>query len=114
MRIIISILAVLCLAFFVLFFILKDFDMIKSWHKKLFGILLVGLVILIGTYTFVQDNQAKLDSELQIRFLRGETLICNGIEVNSERFNFVTGTLSFIGKKDSEAKDIMVSLDRCK
>ncbi|PAF52573.1 hypothetical protein [Helicobacter sp. 13S00477-4] len=111
---ILAILLVLLLTLSLLYFILRDFGIIKLKQKIIAVCVLVLLGILAAIYSYFQSKSDKNDLLLQTAFLRGESLECNGIIINKENFNLVTGTLSFIGKKDSVMNNIMVPLDNCK
>ncbi len=101
---------VLFLTLVLLFLVLRDFGL-ASPKQKLVAFLIVGIIgVSISVYTYQQNQQ---EIALQRAFLRGETLLCKGIKVNNQTFNLVSGTLSFLGKKQTPMKDVLVDLDSC-
>ncbi|GAA7309738.1 hypothetical protein HpM063_07250 [Helicobacter pylori] len=101
---------VLFLTLILLFLVLRDFGL-ASPKQKLVAFLIVGIIgASISVYTYQQNQQ---EIALQRAFLRGETLLCKGIKVNNQTFNLVSGTLSFLGKKQTPMKDVLVDLDSC-
>ncbi|GAA7439417.1 hypothetical protein Yangon188_06990 [Helicobacter pylori] len=101
---------VLFLTLVLLFLVLRDFGL-ASPKQKILAFLIVGIIgASISVYTYQQNQQ---EIALQRAFLRGETLLCKGIKVNNQTFNLVSGTLSFLGKKQTPMKDVLVDLDSC-
>ncbi len=101
---------VLFLTLILLFLVLRDFGL-ASPKQKILAFLIVGIIgASISVYTYQQSQQ---EIALQRAFLRGETLLCKGIKVNNQTFNLVSGTLSFLGKKQTPMKDVLVDLDSC-
>ncbi|RDU57452.1 hypothetical protein [Helicobacter sp. MIT 99-5507] len=94
-----------------LYFIIKD-NFTKR-NKVIVSILIVILLITIGIYTTIQDNNNKKDIELISAFMRGETIKCGDIDINSDKFNFTNPTLSFIGKKDTEFYGKIIFIKQC-
>ncbi|WP_231228650.1 hypothetical protein [Helicobacter pylori] len=105
---------VLFLTLVLLFLVLGDFGL-ASPKQKLVAFLIVGMIIgaSISVYTYQQNQQNQREIALQRAFLRGDTLLCKGIKVNNQTFNLVSGTLSFLGKKQTPMKDVLVDLDSC-
>ncbi|WP_104747566.1 hypothetical protein [Helicobacter cetorum] len=104
---------VLLLTLFLLFLVLKDFGLISP-KQKILAFLIVGIIgVSIGVYTYKQNKQNRREIALQRAFLRGETLLCKDIKVSNQTFNLVSGTLSFLGKKQTPMKDVFVDLDFC-
>ncbi|GAA7047846.1 hypothetical protein Kyoto42B_00530 [Helicobacter pylori] len=107
---------VLFLTLVLLFLVLGDFGL-ASPKQKLVAFLIVGIIgASISVYTYQQNQQNQQNQReiaLQRAFLRGDTLLCKGIKVNKQTFNLVSGTLSFLGKKQTPMKDVLVDLDSC-
>ncbi|WP_231258091.1 hypothetical protein [Helicobacter pylori] len=104
---------VLFLTLVLLFLVLRDFGL-ASPKQKILAFLIVGIIgASISVYTYQQNQQNQREIALQRVFLRGETLLCKGIKVNNQTFNLVSGTLSFLGKKQTPMKDVLVDLDSC-
>lgn len=86
------------------------------FHKRnriIVGVCAVILLGMIGIYTFIQDSHNKLDADIIAAFNRGESLQCGEISVNSENFNFIGGTLTFVGKKNSAFLGKIVPIKEC-
>ncbi|GMT38322.1 hypothetical protein [Helicobacter bizzozeronii] len=105
--------AVLLLVLVLLWLLLRDFGLI-SLKQKISAIVLLGaLGAFLMFYTYKQDRENQNQMELQRAFLRGETLICRHVHVNNKEFNFVAGTLSFLGKKNTPKQGMLVDLQTC-
>lgn len=107
------IILVILIAITLLFFVLKDLGMINTKQKIIGGIILFILAIATGFYSYNKSQTDKQIFLLQMAFLRGETIICKNQEVNAKNFNFVSGTLSLIGKKETPFHNLIFSLDDC-
>ncbi|MDO7252797.1 hypothetical protein [Helicobacter cappadocius] len=105
---------VLFLALLILYFVLRDFGVFTRKQKIICiaGLVILGIFIMI--YSYFQSRSDKNDMILQATFLRGGSLDCDDVIVNKENFNLVTGTLSFIGKKNGPMNNIIISLDKCR
>ncbi|WP_104696036.1 hypothetical protein [Helicobacter salomonis] len=104
---------VLALVLLLLWLLLKDFGLTRL-KQKLMGVFALALLGgVVGFYTYEQDRANRTQIDLQRAFLRGETLLCNHVEVNNKNFNLVTGTLSFLGKPNSPMKDTLIDLQSC-
>lgn len=108
-----AIFLVLALTLLLLYFILRDFGIITSKQKIIALTALILFGVLAAIYSYFQSKSDKNDMMLQTAFLRGQSLECDGIIINKENFNLVTGTLSFIGKKNGPMNNIIISLDKC-
>ncbi|RVZ16316.1 hypothetical protein EC528_01550 [Helicobacter pylori] len=105
---------VLFLTLILLFLVLRDFGLASPKQKLVAFLIIVGVIgASISVYTYQQNQQNQQEIALQRAFLRGETLLCKGIKVNNQTFNLVSGTLSFLGKKQTPMKDVLVDLDSC-
>ncbi|PAF41310.1 hypothetical protein [Helicobacter sp. 11S03491-1] len=113
MSALLAIFLVLLLTLALLYFILRDFGVITPKQKLISLSTLIVFGILIALYSYFQSQSDRKDFMLQTAFKRGESLECNGIIINKENFNLVTGTLSFIGKKNTPMNNIIVPLDKC-
>lgn len=81
---------------------------------KLFLAGIIALVVLLGVgYTVWQKRALQQQQENYAAFMMGQSIYCDGVEVNSSRFTYSEGTRTFIGKKDSNVFTKMISLKRC-
>lgn len=98
--------------------LLTKYNLVSYKMRVGVGIALVVLAICIGIFTFKQDKNAAHLTQLTQSFLQGETLFCemntNLLEVNNKSFNFISGTLTFMGKDDSKYKRVIIPLKACK
>lgn len=69
-----------------------------------------GVFVIIAT---IFEVSQKSNHDVALRFEQGKTLKCKEIDVNSSEFNFVSGTLTFIGKKEQN-RGLMFELKDCK
>lgn len=104
---------ILLITTLLLFFILKDFGMVTRRQKILGAVVLLALAGGIGIYSYQKSQSDKQNFLLQMAFLRGETLQCGDQEVSAKTFNLVSGTLSLIGKKNTEFHNLIFSLANC-
>ncbi len=104
---------ILSIAVILLFFILRDLGIMNKKQKFIIGGGIILLGILIGVYSYHKSQEDKRNFLLQMAFLRGEVLICKDQKVSSKDFNLITGTLSLIGKENSDMKNITYKLEDC-
>ena len=82
-------------------------------HKTISVGLFLTLLIAISVLTNIQRNTEKQHAKMMNIFNRDKTIICNEIKVNKKDFNFISGTLVFIGKEKSDFQGTMIPLDEC-
>lgn len=81
-------------------------------HKLL--LLFLGVILLAALYEFLQVSRSQDQAQLITLFRQGKTLTCGTQEVDQERFNFVSGTLTFVGKTQTPLSGITLSLKDCR
>lgn len=98
--------------------LLTKYNLVSYKMRVGVGIALIVLAIGIGIFTLQQDKNAAYLTQLTQSFLQGETLFCernaNLLEVNNKSFNFISGTLTLMGKDDSKHKRVIIPLKACK
>ncbi len=109
--------------FYLLIFLLLIFGIIGAvvyffteLTKRLKMAIVLSLVLgwfLIFVYSLYQDGKRKKHEVLLFNFRHGKNLICNKVKVSKKEFNFISGTLVFVGKEGSEVEGLVVPLDRC-
>ena len=109
----IPIILVLFISVFLLFFILRDFGMMTLRQKTIGACILILFGVFIGFYSYQKSQEDKRNFLLQMAFLRGEDLKCGDKIINAKGFNLITGTLSLIGKENTENKKLTFSLSDC-
>lgn len=83
-------------------------------NVAIFGVIFLALSAAITSYTLLQDSAAKVDADLIARFNRGESLKCGDLAVNPSDFFLISGTLSFVGKKNTPHAGRTISLKECR
>lgn len=98
--------------------ILSKFNVIQRKTRIYFGILLLVIAASIGIFTFFQDKKEDKINDLAQLFLQGKDLICQvgtqNIEANRTTFNFISGTLTLMGKEQSNYYRKTIPLKACK
>ena len=75
--------------------------------------LLLGWLLVFG-YTLLQDRKRGLHEKLLFAFNHGKNLICKSLQVDKTNFNFVSGTLVFVGKEGSKFEGLVIPIDECR
>lgn len=78
------------------------------------GVLFGIFGLFAGIYTHFLDAKNKSHIDIINAFERGVAINCDNINVSKEHFNFINGTLSFVGKKGGEFHNKVISIDKCK
>lgn len=98
--------------------ILSKFDIIRRKTRVYFGIFLLIVAVGIGIFTFFQEKREDKINDLAQLFLQGKSLVCQmgtqDIEVDKETFNFISGTLTLMGKENSDYNRKIIPLKACK
>ncbi|WP_297810659.1 hypothetical protein [uncultured Helicobacter sp.] len=98
--------------------ILSKFNIINRKMRIYFGILLLVIAMGIGVFTFFQNKKEDEINNLAQFFLQGKSLICQvgtqNIETNRATFNFISGTLTLMGKEKSDYYRKTIPLKACK
>ena len=101
------------LAVVAFFFTLHYFTELTKAQKLSISSFLLAVVIgatLYNTYTS-KEEQKLLDTVL--KFKQHKTLMCDGVKVNSTNYTLSIGTYTFIGKKNTQHANEMVSASIC-
>ena len=114
--IVIAVLIIVCLV--ALMQLLVKYDVISDKMRTSLGITLLIVGIGIGIFTWMQDKTQTHLTDLARSFLQGKTLECQvnlqTLDVSQEMFNFISGTLTLMGKDDTEYKQVVIPLKACK
>ncbi|MGD9596586.1 hypothetical protein [Wolinella succinogenes] len=81
--------------------------------RYLIALAIALIVILAGSYATLQKKRSEREARLITLFRQGKSLQCQEYRVNQEHFNFVSGTLSFIGKANTPYHGITLSIETC-
>ncbi|WP_104721865.1 hypothetical protein [Helicobacter mesocricetorum] len=111
---------IIILVAFLLFLLLQllvSYNIISTKGKVFVAGFLIVIAVGIGVFTIFQDkSDDKLTSLAQL-FLQDKNLQCQigakTLEVNTATFNFVSGTLTLVGKEDSPYFRTVIPLKNC-
>lgn len=97
--------------------ILARRELIAQSVRISIGVLLLIVALGIGVFTFFQDKNEAKYTQLAQAFLQGKTLICKvgtkDIAVSQKEFNFISGTLTLMGKRESKFLQTTIPLKAC-
>jgi len=90
--------------------------------QKIKYTILVTLVIgwgLIAIYSYYQNKKRLYIDKIFYEFNQGKELLCKDpfgeeVKVHKNYFNFVSGTLVFVGKENTKFDGLIVPLEKCK
>lgn len=86
-----------------------------TWRQKWITLLLLTLIIANAIlYNIMKDLESKHIHEMQLKYKNGETLRCNGINVDQKSFTYSVGTQSYIGNQDSRYPNQIFSASECR
>lgn len=98
--------------------LLAKYNLVSYKTRISIGIALLVIATGIGIFTLIQDKTEATLTELAQSFLQGKVLECQTqvttLEVSNKTFNFISGTLTLMGKSDTEFKRIIIPLKACK
>lgn len=97
-----------------LFVVLHYFTELSHTQK---GGVVAVLALLIGAmylYNVRSDAQRAQVVAVVLKYNQGETLTCNGIEVNQSTFSYSIGTQTFIGREGSAHNALLISATECR
>ena len=107
-----KILVILAVVVIIAFIVYAVANQIKH-HKTISVGLFIILIAIISIFTNNQRNTEKNYAKIVNIFNRDKTIICDSIKVHKKDFNFISGTLVFMGKEKSDFKGQIIPLDEC-
>lgn len=72
-----------------------------------------ALLLLVWLYETQVTSQEGHNRDVVLAFTQGQTVLCKGQSVSAKEYNYVSGTLSFVGKNDSPAKGRLYRVEEC-
>ena len=75
------------------------FTELRGTHKAIISAIVALLVSGAIAYNIAADRDREQVTEIEQKYRSGETLVCNGVEVNATTFGYSVGTQSFVGNK---------------
>ena len=93
-------------------------DLTNRLKYTILASLILGWSLVAG-YSYIQSKRRIYHDMLYYRFMHGKVLLCKDpfgkeIAVDRDHFNFVSGTMVFVGKERSPYEGLIVPIDRCK
>ena len=87
-----------------------------SKKAKMVIILLVGHAIMFAWLYELNNQRVSENNRVVLNaFKQGKTIYCDGIELTTKDFIFVSGTLSFIANdKNQNQKGLVIDISTCK
>lgn len=87
-----------------------------SKKAKMIIILLVGHAIMFAWLYELNNQRVSENNRVVLNaFKQGKTIYCDGLELTSKDFIFVSGTLSFIANdKNQNQKGLVIDISTCK
>lgn len=99
----------------VIVFIWMHYFTALTFRQKGLTLLLLTLIIANAIlYNIMKDLESKHIHEMQLKYKNGETLRCNGVEVDQKSFGYSVGTQSYIGNQDSRYPNQIFSAAECR
>ena len=84
-------------------------------NSKLISAILFSILIgIISLWTSSQRDKEERHAKVLNLFQRNQTITCDDVSINKKEFNFISGTLVFLGKKDTNLQGQIFKLDNCK
>lgn len=108
---------ILLLVIFAILAFTQGRENISFKSKLTFALSVITLIVLIAVYNYLQDKKSEEISLLRNAFLQGKPLICKAqsqsYTITKDTFNFSNGTMSFLGKPNTEFNHLIISLQEC-
>lgn len=98
--------------FAVIFIVLSLFTNLKKREKLKVLYLFSAILILVSLFEFFQSSKESSNREVVLKFMQGDRVYCSNRAISKDKFNFVSGTMTFVGKS-SENKDIVFNIEDC-
>ena len=95
--------AIFFTALALLFFIIKRIKEDKNFTKEIVSIM-IALLIMIGFHEYFSNKERVKVTNILVAFKEGKTLLCHDAKVNKDSFEYESGTMVFISKKNEDVK----------
>lgn len=102
--------------FGILFFVPLLFGVLSNLTKKQIVLVYSGvavLIVILMFFTIKQTDNQNTNLDVMKAFQRGETVICDSIEVDSSDYTLVIGTLNFVGKNGTDVAGRVFKIENC-
>ncbi|WP_200762459.1 hypothetical protein [Nitrosophilus alvini] len=88
-------------------------DMGKKFKIVILAAALTGWGM-IYFYNSYQEDARERHKKILFDYEHGKEIRCGDTVVSKDKFNYVSGTMVFVGKEESEYAGLVVPLDKCK
>lgn len=100
-------------AVIVIFAMMHYFTELTGRQKGGISLVLVLLIAGAIVYNIKSDWEREQVTAIKLRYRHGETVKCQGVEVNASEFSYSDGTQSFIGNKGTSHYQQIFNLREC-
>ncbi|MDF1877830.1 hypothetical protein JHD47_08385 [Sulfurimonas sp. SAG-AH-194-L11] len=96
--------------FFLALHYFTEFDHMQKIYIVIIVLSILSVAVMYNEYN-KQENQKMLDAVL--KYKQGQTIKCDGKDVNSTHYTLSIGTYTFIGRKNTPNYSEMISASTC-
>lgn len=95
------------------FALMHYFTELSSKQKGIISLVVTLFVIGAIAYNIQSDRDREQVNGVVLKYQQGQTLMCQGIEVNSTTFDYSVGTQSFVGNRGTKYFQQIVNAREC-
>ena len=95
------------------FALLHYFTELSGKQKGIISLVVTLIITAAIMYNGSMDRDRAKESEVELKYQQGETLVCRGIEVNNSTFGYSVGTQSFVGNRGSKHYQQIINAREC-
>lgn len=96
------------------FVIMHYFTELRGRQKLMITLVVTLLVLGAVMYNIQSDRDREHVSAIELKFTHGETIVCQGVTVNTGEFSYSVGTQSFIGNKGTSHYQQIFNARECR
>lgn len=95
------------------FALMHYFTELSAKQKGTISLIVTLFVIGAIVYNIQSDRDREQVNGVVLKYQQGQTLMCQGIEVNSTTFDYSVGTQSFVGNRGTKYFQQIVNAREC-
>ena len=95
------------------FALMHFFTGLSGKQKVLISLIITLLVAGAIAYNIQSDRDRKHLVDVELKYRQGETLMCQGVEINSSNFDYSVGTQSFVGNRGTKYFQQIINAREC-
>lgn len=95
------------------FALMHYFTELSGKQKGMISLAVTLVIAAAIAYNIQSDRDRAKVSAIELKYERGETLVCRGIEVNSTTFGYSVGTQSFVGNRGTKHYQQIINAREC-